>query len=366
MYPTNPNNKPVGQTFASAISEIAFKAPFFGAIHWGAMRVAVIRTTTTALSFKSYVLMHVIGTTASEGVKALGNLAHKVVGDREATDKSIVRKCVWTVIEVPLFVAETVDLAYSKVFHIHTLAEAKKMQPRELCMTEVMREVFLKHVGEQFLYIFSWEIGKRGAELLLKNTILTFMPSTKTIYAMNFVFKYVMSVVNFRAEVLKEQKEELKEIFEATETIIEYYNKLGSNVDEDFNIDTYSFTVNLFEKEVNNAIDIWKYYPSSDLDELTLLVDRYKMSIVFLLESQKEKLKEIFDPLKTMVTDASSKLKRLEVIPESTVEEFNSIVSEFEDCLNEYKNSEKNYPVTDLDELTQFINSQKGLFAVAE
>ncbi len=280
-------------------------APFLAAMHYGAVRLLVdygVKAAASPLNFQSYLLMHVIGSAFAVAAEELGKLAKKMVGKQDSCQESLFRQCAWTIIKVPLQAAKKVDQLYSKVFNIHTAQEVEEeMEPHELCWTEIMRKLFLEHVIEQALYISSWELGKRGAELLLKSTIVTIIPGSIPIfnlgipfYGIFFVTMYSKKVQSFRLTVLNEQKAKLKALFDPLKEIIEksYAEISASSSEADKNRQTelYKEALCFFEQLLNESKEHWKNYqdPGTPFNELDNYLEEYRNKISSGMASEKE------------------------------------------------------------------------------
>lgn len=209
-------------------------APFLGGLHYGALRFSAYLSTKLGSvaaegpsSLESYLLMHSIGTAFNVTVRTICNLANRLLGPRELSETGILRRVTWKLIAVLETVQRKVDQLYSWIFRIRTADEAAKLPDRELYLTEIMRKLFVQHVKEQIMFISSWEVGRRGAEALLKCTIKTFLPSTIKTYVFSFIFRFISKIGSFRSRLVDEQKAEIKVICKKP---IKLYNRLTEHV----------------------------------------------------------------------------------------------------------------------------------------
>lgn len=256
----------------------------YGAAHYGIMlahhgiRNRILgHAVTASFNIPSYVLMHVIGNTFGEYAKVLIDYAQKLVGSRENSKNSYLRQFTWKIIDIPLSAAKKVDQVYSKILKIRTAEETEKLTPRELWLFEVLRLVFIKHVVDQIFYISAWELGRRGAEMLLNSTIVMIMPSSSLAYAVGFVAGFLIKSIDFIKQVRMEQKAELDEKFTEPQTKInDDYIQLKKDIKE-----RLCSIENIFQRSIKIRkkiadLDVsrlefkkrWKCYPSDDINAL--------------------------------------------------------------------------------------------------
>lgn len=320
LFPGLLNVPVIGSVVNAPVFTRLLNAPIAGTAHYYLMRFSIYmgaRVAETPLDLSSYVLMHTIGTVFAESVKGLCNLGMYALGDSKEENKPFLRKCAWGLIGIPQYGAKKVDLVYSYVFGIRTGEEADKVPDRELWTTEIVRKVFFDTILEMTLYISSWEIGKRAAELLLKCTILTFMPSTAKIYTFHFIYRLAMKVMEFKGKVLVEQEAHMHPIFDDKVSMIEEHfqalkkytkkKELGTPEFEKqitllytkISDDTMTEGVELnemqrllvvqslyaeFANTVVNFEDYWIKFPSNNIDSLLGLVQKYDRKL-FKLEN---------------------------------------------------------------------------------
>jgi len=294
------------------------RAPIAGIIHFGVIKLSInfgTKVVTGPFNIQSYLLMHTIGTAFSESMKKIGNWTKNTFRRSGQADSSFLKKFVLKLVVGFNHVTTLFDRVYcyviGKIFfgEIHRSEDAAKLSPRELCMSEIWRKLFWEHIKEQFLYIGSWEIGRRGAEMLLKTTILTFMPATKVVYTAFFCLTYYKKVDDFRKNVYEEQKDEIGIIFTHPDKMINRQIKhlcnmmnekvekekavrearnLYAQIHPDFdpvslgslNIDRQVEIIESLSnefKEVTHEFELrWKYYSSVEIDDLNVNADFYK------------------------------------------------------------------------------------------
>lgn len=268
-------------------------APILGSIHYGTVRLLInygLKAATSSLNIYSYVLMHTIGNLFIVAIEKLTKQFQKNAGKPKSGQESGLKMYVMKVVKLPLLAAKKADYIYSRVFNIHTAKEAAKLRPRELSLTETLRKLFIEHIIEQAAFILSWEIGRHGAELLLKAKILAIIPSTLILFKLSIPFyvvfffsRFVVRFNSFRDSLLEEQKKELKAAFDPQKEIINAKHLeitiASSESDKNHQIEIFKEYVSKFELALSEANEIWKNVPNtSHLNELTeYLEDQQKL-----------------------------------------------------------------------------------------
>ncbi len=264
---------------------LCVKVPVGAAVNYGAVKLATKYGTTAAagvLNYRSYLLMHTIGAVFTEIMKTAGDYFEQTFNRQPEKSSSFLKKFIWKVITVFDFVVNKIDRIYcfiiKQIFgEIHTFQEAAKLPNRKLCMSEIFRKVMTEHVKDQFLYIGSWEIGRRGTELLLKTTITTLMPCTKLVYTGIFFVTWYAKVHALRLKVYEEQKEEIDLYFKEPEALINehvasFLQTLTNHQEDALRISKQVEDLKSLSQEFVELVDAfeieWQFYNSEEIDDL--------------------------------------------------------------------------------------------------
>lgn len=247
-------------------------APILGGLHYGSIRLIYhFKDLTSPLSCGSYICMHTIGNFFVASTKPFMDSLKELNKGLEKRHDSFLRQCIWTLIRTPVQTIKIVDRIYSKIFRILTWEEAEKQLERhELSLTESLRKLFVEHVIEHALFLSSWEVGKWGAEFLLKKTIIPLIPGS---FSLSFYISYLVlgffpRIGNFRDTLADEQKKKFKALFDPLKDLLnqhrEAIQQAASENEKKQHITDYNEVVAFFEHLLKECEGYWKNIPDTD------------------------------------------------------------------------------------------------------
>lgn len=268
------------------------KAPINGVLHYGLVKAAMkygVKAVTVTINIESYILLHVIKTIFEESVKALKSCSKKVFFYFNTEDSFLygftcvlASNCNALVEKIDQVYCFTLGIVFGK---IRTAKETAGLPDRDLCINEIARNIFAQHVNDYLIDVGGWEIGRRGAQILLNSTIVTLTPCTPLMYSFLFFVNYVGKLQARLDVIQKEQTAEIEKTFRDIKTQIKDQIIKISNVLENNHLDKQTLQDEIsiltpmcekFEKLLDTFEEKWQNHLSAETENLNQYLEYYK------------------------------------------------------------------------------------------